>query len=141
MTHHEDAELKRLDRLTGTWKVAGGAAGQVTYRWLEGGFFLVQDIDLEQDGRSIKGIEVIGGERVFGAAEPSADLTSRFYGSEGSTFGYVYEIEGDTLTVWGGEKGSPACYRGVFDADGTTVTGAWVHPGGGGPPSTMTRIG
>ena len=24
------------------------------------------------------------------------------------TLDYVYEVDGDTLTIWGGEKGSPA---------------------------------
>ncbi len=52
----------------------------------------------------------------------------------------MYELEGDTLTIWGGEKGSPAYYRGEFSAGGNTVTGAWVYPGGGGYDSTMTML-
>jgi hypothetical protein len=52
---------------------------------------------------------------------------------------YVYELDGDTLTIWGGEKGSPAYYRGTFSEDGNSATGAWVYPGGG-YESTMTRI-
>ena len=54
---------------------------------------------------------------------------------------YVYELEGDTLTIWAGEKGSPAYFKGEFNPDGDTVTGAWVYPGGGGYDSTMTRVG
>ncbi|MEU4508130.1 hypothetical protein AB0G05_01420 [Nonomuraea wenchangensis] len=34
----------------------------------------------------------------------------------------------------------PAYYEGTFSADGATVTGEWVYPGGGGYASTMTRI-
>jgi hypothetical protein len=51
----------------------------------------------------------------------------------------TYEIEGDTLTIWGGERGSPAYCRGTFAEDGKSATGAWVYPGGG-YDSTMTRI-
>ena len=48
------------------------------YEWMEGGFFLVQHVDLEQDGQEIKGIEIIGHERPFGA-EPSEEIKSRWY--------------------------------------------------------------
>ena len=133
-------DLKSLDRLVGTWKVTGGAQGQVTYRWMEGGFYLLQDVDLEQDGQPIKGIEIIGHDRPFGA-EPSPDITSRYYDSLGNTLVYVYELDGDTLTIWAGEKGSPAYYKGTFSDDHNTATGDWVYPGGGGYESTMTRVG
>ncbi|MCG5214962.1 hypothetical protein [Streptosporangium sp. KLBMP 9127] len=135
----QDIGMKALDRLTGTWRVTGGTEGTVTYRWLEGGFFLVQDVDMEQAGERIKGVEMIGRLRPFGG-EPGADIMSRFYDSLGNTFDYVYELADDTLTIWGGEKGSPAYYRGTFSQDGNTVTGAWVYPGGGGYDSSMTRI-
>ncbi|HEY9421961.1 MAG TPA: hypothetical protein VIW92_11150 [Thermoanaerobaculia bacterium] len=50
--------------------------GRDTFEWMEGGFFLVQRVDLVQYGQRIKGIEVIGHERQFGA-EPSEDIKSR----------------------------------------------------------------
>jgi hypothetical protein len=86
-------DLSRLDRLVGTWNVAGGAEGQVTYQWMDGGFFLLQHVELEQYGHKVRGIEIIGHERPFGA-EPRADITSRFYDSLGNTLDYVYELEG-----------------------------------------------
>ncbi|WP_030676723.1 hypothetical protein [Streptomyces rimosus] len=136
-----DEQVKALDRLVGRWQVEGGTEGTVTYRWLDGGHFLVQDVDLTQHGRPVTGMEVIGREHPFGAETPGDEITSRFYGSQGQTFDYVYEIEGDTLTIWGGEKGSPAYFRGTFAADGNRLTGAWVYPGGGGYDSAMTRVG
>jgi hypothetical protein len=138
-------DLKSLVRLVGTWKVsdpsgAGGVNGQVAYEWMEGGFFLIQHVDLEHNGQKIKGIEIIGHEQTFGAA-PSKDLKSRYYDYyAGNTLDYVYELDGDTLMIWGGEKGSPAYFKGTFSDDGNTNTGAWVYPGGGGYESTMTRI-
>ncbi len=131
-------DIQALGRLLGTWRVSGGAEGTVRYEWLPGGFFLLQHIDLRQYGQSVQGLEVIGHEQPFGEA-PSEDIKSRYYDSQGNTFDYVYELEGDRLTIWAGERGSPAFYRGTFSPDGTTCTGAWVYPGGGGYDSVMER--
>jgi len=129
--------LRRLDRLVGTWELSGDVGGRVTYEWMEGGFFLLQRIDL---GQEAAGMEVIGHERGF-QAEPSADVKSRFYSSSGDTLDYVYELDGDTLTIWFGERGSPAYYRGEFSGDGNTLAGAWHYPGGGGYEAISTRVG
>ncbi|MEO8610366.1 MAG: hypothetical protein ABI690_20895 [Chloroflexota bacterium] len=131
-------DLIALDRLIGTWTVSGGTQGQIRYEWMDGGFFLLQHINMVSDGRPIKGLEVIGHLQAFGE-EPGADMMSRYYGSGGETFDYVYEMEGDTLTIWGGMKGSPAYYKGTFSADGDSLNGEWVYPGGGGYQSSATR--
>ena len=135
-----DEALQALDRLVGTWEISGEAGGQVTYEWLEGGFFLLQHVNLEQDGERTTGLEVIGRERGYGESEPSEHIKSRYYGSDGSTLDYVYELEGDQLTIWFGEPGSPAYYRGQFNAEGTVLSGGWVYPGGGGYKTTATRV-
>jgi hypothetical protein len=132
-------DMKSLDRLVGTWKVSGGAAGTTRYEWLDGGFFMMQYYDFEHDGHPVKGIEVIGHLQPYGEA-PTPDIKSRIYDNVGNTIDYVYELEGDTLTIWAGEKGSPAYYRGTFSSDGNILSGAWVYPGGGGYESTSTRI-
>jgi hypothetical protein len=138
-TYQPSADVQALDRLVGTWTVTGGAEGTVRYEWMPGGFFLLQHVELAQFGQPVTGLEVIGNLRPFG--EPAGtDVVSRFYDSTGNTLDYVYELTGDRLTIWGGAKGSPAYYEGTFSPDGTTVTGAWVYPGGGGYESTMTRL-
>lgn len=138
-TYESSADLRALDRLVGTWTVTGGAEGTVRYEWMPGGFFLLQHVELSQFGQAVTGMEVIGNLRPFG--EPvGADVVSRFYDSVGNTLDYAYELVGDRLTIWGGAKGGPAYYEGTFSADGDTVTGAWVYPGGGGYDSTMTRV-
>jgi hypothetical protein len=138
-TQQPSPELKALDRLVGTWQVTGGAEGTVRYEWMPGRFFLVQHVELTQFGEPVTGMEIIGNLRPFG--EPTgADVVSRYYDSAGNTFDYVYELEGDTLTIWAGAKGGPAYYKGTFGADDTTLTGDWVYPGGGGYASTSTRI-
>ena len=130
-------DIKRLDRLVGTWELSGDVGGRVTYEWMEGGFFLIQHVDL---GEEAKGMEVIGHERGLGA-EPSADIKSRFYSRAGDTLGYTYELEGDTLTIWFGDRGSPAYYEGAFSEDGNVLRGAWHYPGGGGYEAISTRVG
>lgn len=131
--------LRKLDKLVGTWNISGGAQGQVRYEWLEGGFFLVQYVDLEQYGQKIKGLEIIGHLKPFGE-EPSEEIKSRFYSSMGDTLDYVYELDGDILTIWGGERGSPAFYKGKFSEDSNTLSGEWTYPGGGGYESIATKV-
>lgn len=132
-------DLQSLDRLVGTWQLSAETSGTVRYNWLEGGFFLSQEFDIELYGHRVKGIEIIGHLQPFGET-PSVEIRSRIYDNSGNTFDYIYEVEGDTLTIWGGEKGSPAYYRGTFSADGNVCTGGWTYPGGGGYRSTMTKI-
>jgi hypothetical protein len=133
-------DLKSLDKLIGTWKVSGpDIKGKVTFEWLEGGFFLIQHFDFIQGGHKIKGMEVIGHLQPFGE-EPSKDIRSRIYDTMGNTFDYTYEVNDETLMIWGGERGSPAYYEGKWSDDGNTNSGAWHYPGGGGYESTMTRV-
>jgi hypothetical protein len=133
-------DLESLDRLVGTWEHSEEVQGTSTFEWMEGGFVLTQRVGLEQHGQRVRVIDVIGQLRPFGE-EPSEDIRSRFYDSAGNTLDYVYELEGDTLTIWGGEKGSPAYSKGTFSDDGNTCSGAWHYPGGGGYEWTMTRAG
>ncbi|WP_103533258.1 hypothetical protein [Streptomyces sp. SM11] len=138
-TNPPSVELRALERLVGTWAVTGGAEGTVRYEWMPGRYFLIQHVELTQSGEPVTGMELIGNLRPFG--EPAGkDVVSRYYDSNGNTFDYVYELVGDKLTIWAGERGSPAYFEGVFNADGTSATGDWVYPGGGGYTSTMTRI-
>ncbi len=133
-------DLESLDHLVGTWRVSGDATGTIRYEWTEGGFFLMQHFDLVHDSRTIQGIEMIGHLHPF-EGEPTADIRTRVYSfTDGMTLDYVYEVADGTLTIWGGEKGSPMYYRGTFSKDGKTVMGGWHWPGGG-YTANMTRSG
>jgi hypothetical protein len=125
-----DRAMRELDRLVGTWHISGEASGTTSYRWLEGGFFLVQEGELDVFGHHNHFTEIIGRLRPFGGA-PSADIMSRVYTAEGDTLDYVYELDGETLTIWGGQRGSDSNYTATFSADNNTLTGAWSWPGGG----------
>jgi hypothetical protein len=134
-------DVRALGRLVGEWEVSGDyVQGTSRYEWMEGGFFLLQHYDFETpEGRKVAGVEVIGHERPFGA-EPSEDIKARAYSNTGDTLDYVYELEDDALTIWGGEKGSPAYFEGEFSGDGDTLAGRWRWPGGG-YQATSTRVG
>lgn len=142
MTDHTQAQqqskrnpaLKSLERLVGGWNVSGqDIEGQVIFEWMEGGFFLIQHVDLIHDGRKIKGMEIIGYD------EESDALKSHYFGNSGGVLEYTWELDDDTLTIWFGEKGSPSVFSGTFSEDGNSNTGRWVWPGGG-YESTMTRV-
>jgi hypothetical protein len=134
-----DPDLQSLGNMVGTWKLTGGAEGTLKFEWMEGGFFLIQHVELEQNGMKIKGTEIIGHTRHFGE-EPSKDIKSRFFDSMGNTFDYVYEPKGDKLIIWAGEKGSPAYCEGRTSDDGNTFTAEWHYPDGGGYKVVGNRL-
>jgi hypothetical protein len=133
-------DLAALAPLIGTWELSGDTSGTVTYEWMEGGHFLIQRFDMTLFDHDVKGVEMIGHLRPFGEA-PSEELRSRAYDADGNTLDYVYEMADGVLTIWGGEKGSTSYCTATFSEDGTSSTGAWTYPGGGGYTSNMTRVG
>jgi hypothetical protein len=55
------SELRELgERMVGRSRLTGGVEGTVRFDWMEGGYFLIQHVDLVQHGRAIRGIEIIG---------------------------------------------------------------------------------
>ncbi len=131
-------DLLTLNPLLGTWKLSGDSSGQVKYELMEGGFFLIQHFNITVFGNSVKGVEVIGHLKPFGA-EPDSVIRSRAYDSLGNTLDYVYEIINNTLFIWAGEKNSPAYFRGIFNEGGDVNEGEWIYPDGG-YKSIMKRI-
>lgn len=128
--------LRELDVLEGTWRLetrdlTGGTAavGTITRRWLPGGHFLVQEMTM--DGQERGGTEYIGYDHA------QQTLRSMLFGSDGPgpfcpyALEYIWQVEGDALTVWHGAKGSPARFTGTIDRAAGTVVGRWEWPGGG----------
>ena len=139
--------LRTLDKLVGTWRVSGrlgdpeegDVTGEVTYEWMEGGFYLVQHVDMNHGGHHVRGTEYIGWDPEAG------NLRSYFFGNGAPgpfarvALEYVYEVTDETITIWGGDVGSPAAYRATFSDDGKTYSGGWEWPGGG-YSATATRV-
>ena len=132
------ALLRTLQPLVGTWKLrAPDVDGVIRWEWMEGGFFLIQHFDLQQQGHQ-KGIEYTGYD------EETGTLRSRLMQTNGSRFTYTYEIDGDTWYYWFGNKGSRTHARAIFSADGRSLSGRWhwVNDDGspGGYDFVATRI-
>jgi len=127
-------QLRQLEPLIGTWEVTGSLLqGTVSFEWMEGGFFLVQQVDAEAGARRIRGTEYIGFD------EDTQTLRSHYMDVHGANFTYTWEIEGDTIKTWFGEKDSNNFFEGRFSDDGTSYSGAWQWPGGG-YTATLTRV-
>ena len=129
--------LKALEKLVGTWKASGETTGQLTYEWMDGGFFLIARGDTEQGGRRTKHTEIIGYDHELGA-DPADVMTSRLYTDKGDTLSYTHEVDDKGVTSWFGPKGSPTVFKARW-VDDDTLTGAWEWPGGG-YTLTLTRI-
>lgn len=134
MNDMQQSTLKRMEKYIGKWQVTGPSIeGHVTYEWMAGGHFLLQHVELVHDENVINGIEYIRFD------PESGQLKSNYFDNNGSYFEYIYEVDDNTLTIWGGYVGSPAVYRGTDNPDGKSHTGAWEYPGGG-YESTMTKV-
>ena len=129
--------LKALEKLVGTWKVSGDTGGELTYEWMDGGFFLIARGDTEQNGQRTRHTEIIGYDREVGA-EPANVMTSRLYTDRGDTLSYTHEVDDKGVTTWFGPKGSPSTFKARW-IDDNTLAGAWEWPGGG-YKLTLTRI-
>jgi hypothetical protein len=141
-----NAALRSLDVMVGSWELEGRVfdsedeiRGRLELEWLDGGYYLVQRVDVDYAGERTTGVEYVGYD-----AE-NDNLKSSFYSNQGpGPFGgvaldYVWEVGADTLTIWAGSVGSPANFKGTFSDDRTTVSGRWEWPGGG-YDATMTKV-
>jgi hypothetical protein len=120
---HPHPELRKLDPLIGRWRIEGpDVKGEVTYEWMEGGFFFIQHYDLVNFGSHHKGIEYAGWD------EDTGTIRSRLMGTDGSRFTYTYQLDGNVLLYWFGEKNSPLYSRSVLAPDGRSMEGRWYLP-------------
>jgi hypothetical protein len=123
--------LQNLEKLVGRWSIDGEWKGVSTYRWAQGKRFLFQDFDIHSGERRHVGLEVIGHLQPMGT-EPTPEIWSRaYFFNSGHTLDYVYEMEGQDLTIWFRHRGSDNRLRGRYSPDGTGFSGAWEWPGGG----------
>ena len=87
----------------------GTTSATVAFERMEGGFVLVQQVDLDHARQKIKGVEHIGYDELEQA------LASHYFDNTGNVFEYVWVIGDDTLTIWGGYVGSPASFKGTLN--------------------------
>jgi Protein of unknown function (DUF1579) len=129
-----DPALQRLDRLVGTWTLKGNLvgsedeniSGEITFQWLEGGFFLQQDASIEFAGLfQVRARELIG-------YDPETEAFASYVYSNFSPepLPYKWDLRDDTLTISVSHGPLDASFQGRFNDDGETFSGGWrPNPG------------
>jgi hypothetical protein len=122
-----DPALKLLDRYVGTWDLHGrtlgseveNVAGQATFEWLPGGFFLQQRVRGQVADFEVQGVEVIGYDPATGTY-PSTVYPSM----AGTPLAYRWEPDGDELTITTEELGRSSGAAGALTAAASRAAGA-----------------
>ena len=120
--------LKSLDRFVGTWSMEGhlvgssenNIKGQANYRWLPGGFFLEQRIEMDFMGMKIDSLELIG-------YDPETNtFPSTVYSNLAPTpLPYRWEVSDDTIKISVSYGPLDATFKGKFSKDGKSFSGGW----------------
>jgi len=129
-----DPALRKLDRLVGTWSMKGHLVGsdkqdiigQAAFHWLDGGFFMQQDMDMDFEGITrIRSLELIGYDT------ESKALTSSVYSNVSPVpIPYKWDVQGSILTISVSYGQLNATFTATFSDDGRSFTGGWrPNPG------------
>ena len=128
-----DPALRRLDRFVGTWSMEGhllgstenNIKGRATYRWLPGGFFLEQRIQLDFMGLQIDSQELIGYDPETGTFPSTV-----FSNMSPAPLPYRWKVDGDRVTISVSYGPLDATFTGAFSEDGQRFSGGWrPNPG------------
>jgi hypothetical protein len=129
-----DPALERLDRLVGTWTLKGhlvgsdeeNIVGEITFHWLEGGFFLQQDAEIDFAGMfEVKARELIGYD-----PETEGFASTVFSNFSPTPLPYRWDLRDDTLTISVSHGPLDASFSGEFSDDGESFAGGWrPNPG------------
>ena len=103
--------------------------GRATYRWLEGGYFLVQDVEINFAGTyEIRSHELIGYDPETGAFKSSV-----YSNMAPEPLPYKWNLQGDALTISVTYGPLDASFEGKFSSDGNSFAGGWRgNPGSDG---------
>jgi Protein of unknown function (DUF1579) len=124
-----DPALQALEPFVGTWNLNGhflgsdeeNIVGRATYRWLDGGFFLQQDIEIDLAGMvHVKSHELIG-------HDPEAKAFSSLVFSNMSPvpLPYTWQVDGRKVTISVSYPPLDATFTGEFSEDGNRFSGGW----------------
>jgi hypothetical protein len=127
-----DPALRQLDRFVGTWVFQGkllGAAqpnitGRATYRWLPGGFFLVQDVEIDFAGMfHVQSHELIGYD-----PETQTFPSTVYSNMSPEPLPYTWRVDGDQVQISVKYGPMDSTFTGRWDGD--TLSGGWrPNPG------------
>jgi hypothetical protein len=103
----------------------GGAASGQANKWLPGGFFMQQRIELTFLGMELRSLELI-------RYDPETQTFPSFVYSNMSPvpLPYKWEVQGDRLTISVNYGPIDATFKGKFSKDGNRFSGGWrPNPG------------
>jgi hypothetical protein len=122
-----DPALRRLDSFVGRWSMEGhlvgsdetNIGGETTFRWLPGGFFLEQHMQLDFMGMEIDCLELIG-------YDPETDTfpSTVFSNISPNPLPYRYDVRGEEVTITVSYGPLDATFKGAWRDDGT-FAGGW----------------
>jgi Protein of unknown function (DUF1579) len=124
-----DPALRRLDRLVGTWTLTGhligsdeeNISGEISFQWLDGGFFLQQDAEIRFAGMfTVNARELIGYD-----AETGAFASYVYSNLSPLPLPYKWDLRGDTLTISVSHGPLDSSFSGEFSDDGESFSGGW----------------
>jgi len=131
-TPQPDPALRRLDRFVGRWSMEGNMVGsdeknikgETEFRWLPGGFFLEQHMQLNFMGMEIESLELIG-------YDPETEtFPSTVYSNLAPTsLPYTWKVEGDDVIITVSYGPLDATFTGSWREDGTFSGGWRPNPG------------
>ncbi len=125
-------ELRRLDRFVGSWSMEGNVVGseeknitgETSFRWLPGGFFLQQHVQLNFLGMQIDSLELIGYD------PQTRTFPSTVYSNLSPTpLPYQWDVDGDNVTIKVAYGPLDATFTGLWREDGTFSGGWRPNPG------------
>lgn len=129
-----DPALQRLDRLVGTWTLNGhliasdeeNITGEISFQWLEGGFFLQQDAEIH-----FAGMFIVNSRELIGYDAETGAFASYVYSNFSPVpLPYKWDLQGDTLTISVSHGPLDSSFSGEFSDDGEHFSGGWrPNPG------------
>jgi Protein of unknown function (DUF1579) len=129
-----DPALRAFDPFVGTWEMRGhligsdeeNIVGRTTYSWLEGGFFLQQDVEIDFAGMfHVKSHELIGYDPETGTFPSTV-----FSNMSPVPLPYKWEVDGRTLRISVEYGPLDASFEGELSEDGNSFSGGWrANPG------------
>jgi hypothetical protein len=124
-----DPALHRLDPLVGDWTMTGhlvgsseeNIVGRASFRWLPGGFFLQQDIEIDFAGQfQVRSHELIGYD-----AETGAFASLVYSNLSPAPLPYTWDLRDNTLQISVSHGPLDATFEGTIAEDGSAFSGGW----------------
>lgn len=124
-----DPALRRLDPLVGRWTLQGhlvgssdeNIVGSASFHWLDGGFFMQQDVEIDFAGMyHVKSRELIGYD-----PETESFASQAFSNMSPAPLPYRWDLRDNNLTISVSYAPLDATFEGTITDGGRRFEGGW----------------